>query len=55
LDLTLYIPIGVIPSTAIFQAEREPALSERSESNGDLARIASAVRNQTAAPLKILH
>jgi len=31
--------LDVIPSAAVIQAEREPALSERSESNGDLARI----------------
>jgi len=33
--------IGVIPSAAVFQAEREPALSERSESNGGPAHIAT--------------
>jgi hypothetical protein len=31
---SLHFVGGVIPSAAVFQAEREPALSERSESKG---------------------
>jgi len=37
---------AVIPNLAVLQAERESALSERSEPNGDLARVVTATRSK---------